>query len=131
MRLDDKVPLLGQEDDGIVRVAEPRRTFGDDLQDGLDVGRRGGDYPEDRTCRSLLLQRLEISRLRACTSSNSRTFSMAITAWSAKVSTSSICFGENGPAALRMTRRNPISSVHAAAARRDQRTPRCRATSVK
>ena len=32
------------------------------------------------------------SRVRACTSSNSRVFSMAITAWSAKVSSSSICF---------------------------------------
>ena len=32
------------------------------------------------------------SRVRACTSSKRRTFSMAITAWSAKVSTSSICF---------------------------------------
>ena len=32
------------------------------------------------------------SRVRACTSSNSRTFSIAITAWSANVVTSSICF---------------------------------------
>ena len=32
----------------------------------------------------------ESSRVRACTSSNSRTFSMAITAWSAKLSTSAI-----------------------------------------
>ena len=37
------------------------------------------------------------SRVRACTSSNSRTFSIAITAWSAKVVTSSICFSVNGP----------------------------------
>ena len=36
------------------------------------------------------------SLVRACTSSNSRTFSMAITAWSAKVVTSSICFSVNG-----------------------------------
>jgi len=32
----------------------------------------------------------ESSRVRACTSSNSRTFSIAITAWSANVSTSVI-----------------------------------------
>ena len=38
----------------------------------------------------------ESSRVRACTSSNSRTFSIAITAWSAKVVTSSICFSVNG-----------------------------------
>src|SRR5215472_2823500 len=36
------------------------------------------------------------SRVRACTSSNSRTFSIAITAWSAKVSTSLICFSVKG-----------------------------------
>ena len=38
----------------------------------------------------------ERSRVRACTSSNSRTFSMAITAWSAKVVTNSICLSVNG-----------------------------------
>ena len=38
-------------------------------------------------CRSDLLS----SRVRACTSSNSRTFSIAITAWSAKVFTRPIC----------------------------------------
>ena len=36
------------------------------------------------------------SRVRACTSSNSRTFSIAITAWSAKVVISSICLSVNG-----------------------------------
>ena len=36
------------------------------------------------------------SRLRDLTSSNNRTFSMAITAWSAKVVSRSICFSLNG-----------------------------------
>ena len=36
------------------------------------------------------------SAVLACTSSNSRVFSMAITAWSAKVVTSSICLSVNG-----------------------------------
>ena len=39
----------------------------------------------------------ESSRVRACTSSNSRTFSIAITAWSAKVVTSSICLSVKRP----------------------------------
>ena len=43
----------------------------------------------------------ESSRVRACTSSNSRTFSIAITAWSAKVVTSSICLSVNGRTVLR------------------------------
>ena len=36
------------------------------------------------------------SRVRASTLSNKRTFSIAITAWSAKVVASSICFSVNG-----------------------------------
>ena len=36
------------------------------------------------------------SRVRACTSSNRRAFSIAITAWSAKVVTNSICLSVNG-----------------------------------
>ena len=36
------------------------------------------------------------SVVRACTSSNSRVFSMAITAWSAKVVTNSTCLSVNG-----------------------------------
>ena len=43
------------------------------------------------------------SRVRACTSSNSRTFSIAITAWSAKVSTSSICLSVNGRTVVALT----------------------------
>ena len=46
------------------------------------------------------------SRLRACTSSNSRAFSMAMTAWSAKVSTSSICLSVNGATAWRSGNEN-------------------------
>ena len=41
--------------------------------------------------RGLVFERFLSSRVRACTSSNSRTFSIAITAWSAKVCKSSIC----------------------------------------
>ena len=41
------------------------------------------------------------SSVRFCTSSNSRTFSIAITAWSAKVSTSSICLSVKARASLR------------------------------
>ena len=36
------------------------------------------------------------SRLRSCSSLNNRTFSMAITAWSAKVLSRAICFSEKG-----------------------------------
>src|SRR5215208_6101668 len=49
------------------------------------------------------------SSVRACTSSKRRTFSIAITAWSAKVSTSSICLGVNGPGSNRWSTRIPVS----------------------
>ena len=55
-------------------------------------------------CSSALLS----SAVRACTSSNSRTFSIAITAWSAKVlSSSSWAFGI-GPGSLHATTMAPI-----------------------
>ena len=48
------------------------------------------------------------SRVRACSSSNSRTFSIAITAWSAKVVTSSICLSVNGATVVRISTMTPI-----------------------
>src|SRR5262249_9231998 len=47
-------------------------------------------------------------RLLSWISSNSRTFSMAITAWSAKVSTSSICLLVNGRTTVRYKWSTPI-----------------------
>src|SRR5271165_6438355 len=47
-------------------------------------------------------------RLLSWISSNSRTFSMAITAWSAKVVDSSICWPVNGRAVERVRIRTPI-----------------------
>ena len=41
---------------------------------------------------------------------NSRTFSMAITAWSAKVSSSLICAGVKGRTSVRRALSNPMSS---------------------
>ena len=48
------------------------------------------------------------SLVRACTSSNRRTFSMAITAWSAKVATSSICCSVNSSTTARVSNSAPI-----------------------
>ena len=48
------------------------------------------------------------SRVRACTSSNRRTFSMAITAWSAKMMISSISCCVNGSTAARVKKMEPI-----------------------
>ena len=51
--------------------------------------------------------------VRACvprTLSNRRTFSIAITAWSAKVVTSSICLSVNGRTSVRVSARTPIGT---------------------
>ena len=48
------------------------------------------------------------SRVRACTSSKSRVFSIAITAWSAKVVISSISCCVNGSTAARVRKMEPI-----------------------
>jgi hypothetical protein len=50
------------------------------------------------------------SRVRACTSSNSRAFSIAITAWSAKVVASSICLSEKGRTVERVRAKTPIGA---------------------
>ncbi len=70
-----------QTDHSIDCAANPRGALGDRIQHRLDVRRRAGDDAQDLTRCGLLLQ--VDSR---CSSWNKRTFSMAITAWSAKVS---------------------------------------------
>ena len=58
--------------------------------------------------RGLLLQRLVPCRLHSL---NSRTFSMAMTAWSAKVCSSSMSLAANGPGLLRVTLMTPIDAA--------------------
>ena len=77
------------------------------LEHHLQIKGRAADDLKHVCGGSLLLERLAKSRVRACTSSNSRTFSIAITAWSAKVVTSSICLSVNGRTALRCKNDHP------------------------
>ena len=77
---------------------------------GSNIGRRGGDHVAGYwRCRSGRCSASERSCVLACTSSNRRTFSMAMTAWSAKVCTSSICRWVNGrrPCCRGQSRRRP------------------------
>ena len=84
-------------------VAQLDRAADDRVKHGLDVGWRAADHPEDLARGGLLLQRLGhlrvglvSARFFSSSSVNSRTFSIAITAWSAKVSQSAICLSVNG-----------------------------------
>ena len=62
------------------------------------------------------------SLVRACTSSNRRAFSIAITAWSAKVVTSSICFLVNGRTVGRCKVMTPIGRPFAHQRNRQHRS---------
>src|SRR5262245_58389899 len=76
--------------------AQARRVRQHGVKHGLQFAGRTRNDPQHLRGRGLLLQRLAEIAVRACTSSNSRTFSIAITAWSANVVASSICLSVNG-----------------------------------
>ena len=89
--------------ESVFGIAQPRRIFSDDIEHRLNIRRRAGNHAQDFTRRGLLLQRfLEFL--------NSRTFSMAITAWSAKVSSSLICAGVKGRTSVRRAPSVPMNS---------------------
>ena len=73
----------------------PRRMFSNRIQHWLNIPWRAGDHPENFTRGRLLLASASLS------SWNRRTFSMAITAWSANVSSSLICAGVKGRTSMR------------------------------
>ena len=76
----------------------------------LQVERRA-DRLADLAQRLELLDRARELRVRASSSWNRRTFSMAITAWAAKVSSSVICLSENGRTSMRRMTMTPIGSA--------------------
>ena len=90
----------------------PLAHDGSHLQHRLEYGskftRRMSDHAQDLGGRRLLPSASLSSPCAACTSSNSRAFSMAMTAWSAKVSTSSICLSVNARRRTRITTGSPI-----------------------
>ena len=100
---------------------KPRGVFCNDIQHRLNIRRRTGDDAQDLARRGLLLQRSVVAF--SCSSWNSRTFSMAITAWSAKVSTSLICAAVKGRTSVR--RANQIAPMMFPSADEGERPRRC------
>ena len=86
----------------------------DGVKHRLHVGRRARDHAQDLGRRRLLLELvLRVLRERpffSCSSVNSRTFSMAMTACAAKVSRSSICASVNGRTSVRRITMAPIGT---------------------
>ena len=92
---DEEKPIaFPSEDLGIRRLAEPSRALRHGIEHRLDVRRRARDT-------------FKMSPVAVCCSSasfvslNSRTFSMAMTAWSAKVFSNSTWLCENKPTSRR------------------------------
>ncbi len=97
-------------DHGVAGLAQAHRARGDGIEHRLQLGRRLGDDPQDSAVAVWLVERLAQSRLRAWISWNRRTFSMAMTAWSAKVWSSAICVSVNGRTSSRRSRITPTAS---------------------
>ena len=79
-----------------LRTAEPRSVRQHCLEYRLQFARRAAYDLRTSEVAVCCSSASDNSSVRAGISSNSRTFSIAITAWSAKVSTSSICLSVNG-----------------------------------
>ena len=69
----------------VIDPTNPRGALDDGVEHRLHVRRRAADDAEHLGRCGLMLQRLAQFALRSPSSLNSRTFSMAMTAWSAKV----------------------------------------------
>ena len=101
-----------------LRAANTRGVFEHALEHRLQIAGRPADDAQHLRRRGLLLQGFRSSRVLACTSSNSRTLPIAITAWSAKVCSSAICLSLNGrDFGAREARSRRCSRLRAAAAR--------------
>ena len=83
-QLELALPLVAHVDRAGLGAGELRRLGDDGVEHGLQIERRV-DRLRNLAERAQLLDRPRELAVRACTSSNSRTFSIAITAWSAKV----------------------------------------------
>jgi hypothetical protein len=86
------------------------RSCDDRIEDRLHVGRRLADDTQDLAGRRLLLQRLGEVGVLVCSSVSSRAFSMAMAAWSAKVSISAIWLVGERPDLVRRSMMTPSSS---------------------
>ena len=93
----------------IIDPTNPRGAFDDRIEDRLHIrGRPADDAEHLGRCR-LMLQGLAQFALRSSSSLNSRTFSMAMTAWLAKVLSNSICLSEKGRTSIRQMLIAPIA----------------------
>ena len=101
---------LAESQHHVIDPTNPRGALDDGVKHRLHVGRRAADDAEHLGRRRLMLQGLAQFCVALLSSLNSRTFSMAMTAWSAKVSSSLICAGVKGRTSVRRAVSAPMSS---------------------
>jgi hypothetical protein len=94
---------------GALALAQMFGRSHDGVQDGLQIVGRSADNAEHVAGRSLVFKGL-LKLAFACSASNSRVFSMAMTAWSAKVLSNSICRSVNGRTSVRRIEIAPIAA---------------------
>ena len=101
---------LAESQHHVINPTNPRGALDDGVEDRLHVRGRAADDAEHLGGRGLMLQCLAQFCVALLSSLNSRTFSIAITAWSAKVLRSSICLSVNGRTSVRRIMIAPIAT---------------------
>ena len=89
------------------RPTNPRRALNDGVEHRLHVRGRAADDAEHLGGRCLVLQSFAQLCVALPSSWNKRTFSMAMTAWSAKVFSRAMCFSEKGRTSCRLMLMTP------------------------
>ena len=98
---------LAESQHHVIDPTNPGGALDDGVEDRLHVRRRAADDAKHLGRRCLMLQRLAQFRIALLDLLEQRTFSMAMTAWSAKVSSSSICLSVNGSTTVAPNRDGP------------------------
>ena len=101
---------LAESQHHVIDPTNPGRALDDGVKDRLHVCRRAADDAEHLGRRRLMLQGLAQFCIALANSLNRRTFSMAITAWSAKVLRRAICLSVKGRTSVRRIKITPIGS---------------------
>ena len=99
---------LSESQHYVIDPTNPGGALDDGIEDRLHVRRRAADDAEHLGRCRLMFQRLAQFRVALLISWNSRTFSMAITAWSAKVLRRAICLSVKGRTSKRRIAITPI-----------------------
>ena len=101
---------LAESQQHVINPTNPRGALDDGVEHRLHVCRRPADDAEHLGCCRLMLESFAQFCIALAEFFEQRTFSMAITAWLAKVSRSAICLSEKDRTSCRRIRIAPIEA---------------------